>query len=375
LPTLTAAGQSLNIAEVRYFPTALTKEQKQLRAKYGQLTTIGYENTVLADSPRMLLKMDNDSTTTPVTIYGADATAWGSEIVTMSTPGKGQILYNGITVNKPGPKGDTAWKFPITSNSAGWLAGTTAGKMQELWRDNTKSLTFEWMATSPSYDPAVATNPATNIFRFNVTSGNGRLTTNMAATPLSPASTSVGQQLPTLIEYWNSTTGVWQTGSLSNLGGDVSSNNQTNYSQHIDDKWHHHVLTFDRSTTNLKAYYWIDGWLSRYRDFGAGTNAQYTGTTNWASQVAWWFGTDATATATNRSVSFDNFAVYDYLLSNEQIRQHYYAYCANEPVATGVVKAWDGTQWVESTSQKVWNGTAWVDWTASYWDGTNWIAI
>ena len=82
------------------------------------------------------------------------------------------------------------------------------------------------------------------------------------------------------------------------------------------------------------------------------------------------FGNEGTPTCTTGIINFSNF---------------YWGTASNIPSsaimgisATGFgepIKYWEGNFWLNAIDKKVWNGSAWVPWTASYWDGANWISL
>jgi hypothetical protein len=107
------------------------------------------------------------------------------------------------------------------------------------------------------------------------------------------------------------------------------------------------------------------------RTFGSGTyasnSANDTTVTFTPTEAA--FGPNGvTADAT---WGFDNFAIYQKVLSQTEIDNHYFALLKAEKA----VKYFNGTTWVNAQAQKVWNGTTWVDWSAQYYDGTQWVTF
>lgn len=385
IPSSNQSGATFNIAEARVFSRNLTKEEKMLRANYGKRITSGLVNTILTDGAVMLLNADNE-TQYPVTLQGSKATEWGNELLSTWTTGQttGRITYGTkFYVNQTGNR-NKAWRFDLSSDGQGRAAilGNTAQKFKELWHDNTKSISFEWYSTSPLYDGNVTTNPNWNFLSLAGgaagTAGQGKLIVSGPADNNSSTSSAfLGMMTMPSLDYWNGTS--WVTAAISggNFVAGVSANAQINYSNHADGNWHQHVITIDRSTNAIIATYYFDGVGIMTRNYGANSNQAYVDTNNWATlDTRFRFGYLAQpSTTTARSVSFDNFAVYDVALTAEQVRQHFYAFCAEDPLPGGIVRYWNGTAWVDSSAQKVWNGTAWIDWDHKYWNGTQWISL
>lgn len=371
-----ATGATFNIAEIRYFNRALTRAEILNRGQFGKGRPRNLVSTMLSDNPEVLIKMDESSA--PFSMQGNNTAAWGSELRTTYDAGYGWFYGNtGVQINQIGNRGK-GWKWQCANTSNGYLDGSFKTRLGELWSDISKSVTIEWFSTAPIYDSAVSSNPASRVLGIGSTTGDGRITFNLAGeTNSATQTTSPGTCIPTAIEYWSGTAFI--TGSLSDLGGVLTSpgnvtkpgtiTSQNNYAQWADGQFHHHVLLYDRTTTNrLRVYYFFDGVLYRWRDFGA-NSAQPT--FNFTDSVVKFNFGHFSGTTTNRYVTMDNLAIYNGLLSENQIKNHYYAF-VNEDLA---IKYYDGTSWQTSSAQKVWNGSAWIDWSKKYYDGSQWVTI
>lgn len=377
-------GAQFFISEARYFRRNLTNREKMLRANYGRMTTNGLKNTILADNPKIYLTCDN-TTQFPVEQLG-DPT-WGTGLLSTWSTGQthGRIVYGtNVLVNQTGDRGKS-WSFPAagTSTSSITVGGNTSAKMKELLHDRTKSITMEWFTLNPTYDPAVASNGTANFINIGrragtaVTGGIGGFSANTGTNNGSPTSTGFIGRHSVSLDFWNGT--AWANGNANTVFSDspISGASQINYANYADNQWHHHVFTISRTENGMYGIYYFDGFKHTERDFGATSNSvAFNDAANWATELTrFTFGPyTQPSTAYNRRFTLDNFAIYDYVLTPEQVKQHYYAFAAQDP-SGNPVRYWNGSAWIDSADQLVWNGTAWVDWGAQRWDGTQWTAV
>jgi hypothetical protein len=382
-------GTQLFLAEATYFRRNLTNKEKMLRAQYGRMTTAGLRNEILADNPKIYLPADNE---TQFPIEQAGDPTWGTQILSTWSEGQtnGRATYGGsFNVNQTGDRGK-AWSWQIARNNELKISGNTARKLKDLLHDRTKSITMEWFTLNPTYDSSLATNggqPWIQVGRDpndNVTTGNGGFRVQNTSNNGSTSATSFIGRQSTTFDAWSGTAWVQYSALFDFLGPNkvspISGNSQMNFSNYADNQWHHHAFVLSRTANGIEAVVYFDGFAYGKRTLPAVANSiNYTDVADWANFNIRRFaiGTNNlnSGTPINRNLVIDNISIYDYALSDERIKQHYYAFSAQDPVPnTRVVRHWTGTEWVDSLDQKVWNGTAWVDWDAKRWDGTSWIA-
>jgi hypothetical protein len=349
-----------------------------LRANYGKMTTQGLRNEIIADSPKIYFPADNE---TQFPIEQAGDPTWGTSLTSSSA-----AYFGTFNVNQTGDRGK-AWSFNSSTNNHLHIFGETGAKLKELMMDGTKSFSIEYYSLSPTRDPAVASNGVTGLIRIgrSATAGTGPIpsvTANTTTNNGSATSTAFIGRPSWSIDFWNGT--AWQnSNTVLNFDVDISGSSQMNYTNYADGFWHQNIVTFERNGGTLIGRTYFDGFATTNRTFVTNGNAQpYADAANWALSQSlvnnrrFLIGTTAQpSTSYNRVQTMDNIAFYDYALSPEQIKQHYYAFSAQDPVpGTRIVRHWTGTEWVDSLGQKVWDGNGWVDWDAKRWDGTSWIA-
>lgn len=357
-----AAGDStMQIAEVVSYNRKLTHEEKYLRYRYGQPIG-GFIQSQLNDGALVQMRFDNPNKSTPMTLYGSASSTWGSTFADVGA------TRTGITAYQPGAK-DFQWNIVQGANSTQQIvqgSAAFAAALQQVMQSG-NNYSFEFVQKVP----AVYTQSHRS-FEF----GNN----NTAGTPqpvsggyimMNTSSIQTGKGQPNITAGYRSTsTGSWLTGSLSNIPNPTSNTTNRNYLRLDEGNWYHFVVTVDRSTPNLTVTLFVNGVGMKSRAYGVGThtsngpNGAYNFTT---TDVA--FGPNSvTADAT---WGYDNFAVYDRLLTAAEIENHYWALVKAEKS----IKYWNGTAWTLPIATKAWNGSAWIDWNTKYYDGTQWVNV
>jgi hypothetical protein len=357
----TANDSTLQIAEVVSYNRKLTHDEKYLRYKYGQ-SVAGFNTIQLTDGALCQMRYDNPNKSTAMTLYGSAASTFGNTFADVGS------TKTGITAYQTGKK-DYQWNIinGHASSQQIWQGSQTFATALQNVMQNGSSYSFEWV----EYVPATY-NANFRIFEFgsNSTSPVNKVAGGYILTNQSTTLTGKGQ--PTVsVGYRSTTTGSWQTGSLSGIPNPSTNTTNRNYLKLDEGNWYHFVLTVDRSTTSLSVVLYVNGVGMKSRTFGSGTyasnSANDTTVTFTPTEAA--FGPNGvTADAT---WGFDNFAIYQKVLSQTEIDNHYFALLKAEKA----VKYFNGTTWVNAQAQKVWNGTTWVDWSAQYYDGTQWVTF
>lgn len=356
-----AGDSTMKIAEFVSYNRKLTHDEKYLRYRYGQ-TIGGFVNTQLTDGALVQMRFDNPNKSTPMTLYGSASSTWGSTFPDVGS------TKTGITAYQPGAK-DYQWNILQGAASTQQIfngnAAFAAALQQVMQSGN--SYSFEFVLKIPS-----TFTQTHRIFEFGSNSTTGTPSPISGGYVLANISTSAnGKGQPSVSHSYQSiSTGAWQSGSLSGIPNPSSNTSSRNYYRLDEGNWYHFVVNVDRSTTNLSVVLYANAVGMKNRSYGTGTynsngtNSAYTYTTN---DVAWGPNT-VTADAT---WGYDNFAIYNRLLTATEIENHYWALVKAEKS----IKYWNGNAWTLPTGTKVWDGTAWIDWNTKYYDGTQWITV
>lgn len=354
----------VHIAGLAIFKKTLTKQEIQEQAMYGKSNS-DYNSVVLSKNPVYFTNLNNTNKTIAPTIYGPKST-W-------------QIFKDDadcIVVNEAS-KFDKSWKFKHSNlgfsdgnNFNAVLDTTTLTELKDLFASG--EFTFEWWQKT-GY-ASLPLNPR-GVFTLgsSSTTQNGYLQVTLA---------SDGRFTMSVPNRTGATT---YSNTTSSIGGTYVATDDATWAnvQHsmgnkryrfADGNWHHCAVKISRTNVGsnvIRFTAFIDGKIAVQN---------LTNTFGWITpdnilnQIILNNSTSSSA-ATNLDVWLDNFAVYNYALSDDEIIDNYINGYIYQAPPTGAVRYYDGTTWQLSAGAKTWNGSAWVDWVKKYWNGTAWIDL
>lgn len=359
---LPAEDSTLQIAEFVMYNRKLTHEEKYLRYRYGQ-SIGGFTDMQLTDGALLQMRFDNPDKSTPMILYGSQAASWGS---TWDDLGSTKV---GITPYQPGKK-DYQWNILTGASSTQQIVNATNPDFRTALAQVMQSggsYSIEYVAYIPD-----TYNTTHRILQF----GNN----NTSGTPqpvsggyilISHTTAATGKGQPTVTHAYQSiSTGSWLSGSLSGIPKAASVSANKNYLKLNEGNWYHFVVNVDRSTDNLYVRIYCNGVGMKDRSFGVSTYPSNAANSNYSytqSDVA----LGPNTTVLDAVWGLDNLAIYDRLLTDAEIENHYWALVKAEKS----IKYWNGNAWALPTGTKAWDGNNWIDWNAKSYDGTQWVNL